>query len=397
MCFMMLGGIVSLIFVYMFSQFYCVFLVVLMLVLYQELGVGLDDLVISFGLWFVVFVVMQLLIGWVLDRFGLCYIVLLLLVIGGVGGVVIFVMVQVFWYIYVVMVLLGIGCVLVMIGSFFIFVCILFFGMMSVVGGIVVGFGLLGNIFGVLFLVWVVGQFGWCMMLIGLLLVMLVVVLLIFVVVKNFVLFEGNYFKFLLVELWKVCELWFILLLLVIIYVGLVCIWGLWVGLYLLQVFGVSDQLIGWVILGMGFVMVSVNLLVGCVVWFFGLDWCILIVNNMLFCVVFVMLWLVLGLSFGLLVVLLVMICILDSFYLLMMLYGCVFLLLYLVGWGIMLLNMILIVGVGVMQFILCLVYQMVLVCYVLVGVYSYIFLLFLVLLLIGLVFYLFSFEDCYV
>ncbi|MTH65248.1 MFS transporter [Paracoccus shanxieyensis] len=394
---MMSGGIASLILAYMLSQFYRAFLAVLTPVLHQELGAGPDDLAISSGLWFVAFAAMQLPIGWALDRFGPRHTVSLLLAIGGAGGAAIFAMAQAPWHIHVAMALLGIGCAPVMIGSFFIFARTLPPGMMSAAGGTVVGLGSLGNILGASPLVWVVGQLGWRMTLTGLSLVTLAVALLILAVVKNPALPEGNHPKPSLAELWKVRELRFILPLLAITYAGSACIRGLWAGPYLSQVFGASDQLIGWVTLGMGLAMVSANLLAGRAVRFFGSDRRTSIANNTLLCAVLATLWLAPGLSLGLSAVLLVMICISDSSYSLMMSHGRAFLPPHLVGRGITLLNMTSIAGVGVMQFISRPVYQMASARHAPAGAYSYIFLLFLVPLLIGLVLYLFSPEDRHV
>ena len=64
------AGIIALTLGYTLSQFYRAFLAVLSSTLLEELGATPGDLALSSGMWFLSFALMQLPVGWALDRIG---------------------------------------------------------------------------------------------------------------------------------------------------------------------------------------------------------------------------------------------------------------------------------------------------------------------------------------
>ena len=63
-------GLIALTLGYTLSQFYRAFLAVLSPTLEAELGASPGDLALSSGMWFIAFALMQLPVGWALDRIG---------------------------------------------------------------------------------------------------------------------------------------------------------------------------------------------------------------------------------------------------------------------------------------------------------------------------------------
>ena len=64
------AGLILLCLAYVLSQFFRAFLAVLSGPLAQDIGTTPDDLANASGLWFITFAVMQLPVGWALDRIG---------------------------------------------------------------------------------------------------------------------------------------------------------------------------------------------------------------------------------------------------------------------------------------------------------------------------------------
>ena len=103
-------GIAVLCIAYILSQFFRSFLAVLSSVLANDIGAQPDDLAYALGLLFFVFAVMQIPVGWGLDRFGPRIVSSVLLLIGGGGGAFLFASAQNPSQINLSMALLGIGC-----------------------------------------------------------------------------------------------------------------------------------------------------------------------------------------------------------------------------------------------------------------------------------------------
>ena len=72
----MRAGIAFLIVAYVLSQFYRAVLAVLAPALAADIGATTEDLARASGLWFAAFALMQLPVGWALDRLGPLYLLM---------------------------------------------------------------------------------------------------------------------------------------------------------------------------------------------------------------------------------------------------------------------------------------------------------------------------------
>ena len=115
-------GIVVLCLAYLLSQFFRSFLAVLSSVLATDIGAQPDDLAYALGLLFLVFAIMQIPVGWGLDRVGPRLVSSILLLVGGGGGAFLFSYAQNPTHINLSMALFGIGCSPVLMASYYIFV-----------------------------------------------------------------------------------------------------------------------------------------------------------------------------------------------------------------------------------------------------------------------------------
>lgn len=390
----MTGGLFSLVLGYTLSQFYRAFLAVMTPTLHDQIGAGPADLALSSGLWYISFAMVQLPVGWGLDRFGPKATTALLLAIGGAGGATVFALASAPWHLHVAMTLLGIGCAPVMMGSYYIFARTLPTAAFSAAAGAVVGIGSMGNILGAAPLVWAIEQFGWRQTLWFLAVLTLIVATTIQTAVTDPERLSSDQPKASLRGLLQIRSLRMIFPLLAITYAASACIRGLWAGPYLAEVFGASDRMIGWVTLGMGLAMVTANLMIGRVVRLLRSDRSATMAVNMMLVCVLTALWLMPGLSLGLSAALLIAICLSDSSYSLIMAHCRAFLPQHLVGRGITFLNMVAITGVGLMQFMSRPVYLGASASHSPEKAYGYLFLFFLIPQAIGLFFYLFSPKD---
>src|SRR5690606_5082353 len=114
-------GIAALVAGYVLSQFYRAFLAVLTPALGADLGATPADLGRASGLWFLCFALMQLPVGWALDRIGPRWTTAVLLALGGGGGATLFALATSPLHIQVAMGLIGIGCAPVLMAGYFIF------------------------------------------------------------------------------------------------------------------------------------------------------------------------------------------------------------------------------------------------------------------------------------
>ena len=117
----MYAGIAILCIAYILSQFFRSFLAVLSSVLANDIGAQPDDLAYALGLLFLFFAVMQIPVGWGLDRFGPRIVSSVLLIIGGGGGALLFASAQNHTHINLSMALLGVGCSPILMASYYIF------------------------------------------------------------------------------------------------------------------------------------------------------------------------------------------------------------------------------------------------------------------------------------
>lgn len=345
------AGIISLALGYTLSQFYRAFLAVLTPVLRDQLGATPGDLALSSGLWFIGFALMQMPVGWALDRIGPRRTVAVALAVGGAGDAVIFALATAPWHLHVAMALLGMGCSPALMGPYYIFAREYPPAAFSALAGMIVGFGSLGNILGAAPLVWVIETTGWRAALWGLAGVTLAVAALVAAKVRDPAPLEGSHPDGSILQILRLRALWFILPLFFVNYAASAAIRGLWAAPYLEQVYGADARTIGQATLAMGLAMVLGNFLVGPAVRLVGdLRRTVLIFTAMTLTVMLTLcLWPAAGL--GLSILLLALVGLSGAAYPLIMAHGRSFLPTHLVGRGVTFLNMVSIGGVGILQF----------------------------------------------
>ena len=157
----MYGGIAILCLAYILSQFFRSFLAVLSSVLANDIGAQPDDLAYALGMLFFVFAVMQIPVGWGLDRFGPRIVSSVLLLIGGGGGAFLFASAQNPNHINVAMALLGVGCSPILMASYYIFARNYSPKIFATLAATFLGIGSLGTLIGASPLTYFVGILGW--------------------------------------------------------------------------------------------------------------------------------------------------------------------------------------------------------------------------------------------
>ncbi|WP_428544200.1 MFS transporter [Profundibacter sp.] len=257
-------GIFTLVLAYMLSQFYRAFLAVLTPALKADIGALPDDLSLASGMWFLAFAVMQLPVGWALDKIGPKRTASILLAFGGAGGALVFGLAQSPLHIIIAMVLLGIGCAPVLMASFYIFARSFLPVVFASLAGAIIGFGSLGNIASSLPMTWASETFGWRETLFALAAITLAVALAILLFVKDPETpaheqdAQGSVFSLL-----KMPALWLIFPMMTVNYAAAAGIRGLWIGPYLSDVFTADAAMIGKATLAMGLAMALGNFVYG--------------------------------------------------------------------------------------------------------------------------------------
>ncbi|HRO15048.1 MAG TPA: MFS transporter, partial [Paracoccus sp. (in: a-proteobacteria)] len=249
------AGTIALTLGYVLSQFYRAFLAVLASTLQAELGATPGDLALSSGMWFLTFALMQLPVGWALDRIGPRRVVSVLLAAGGAGGAAVFALASAPWHLHLAMGLIGIGCAPALMAAYYIFAHEYPRAAFGTLAAAVVGFGSAGNILGAAPLVSLIHALGWRETLWLLAAVTLAVAAVQFVTVRD-PRHHGGPPRGRLSEILSLRALWFILPLFAASYAAPAAIRGLWAAPYLRDVFGADDRLIGQATLVMGLAMV---------------------------------------------------------------------------------------------------------------------------------------------
>lgn len=254
-------GIAALILAYVLSQFYRAFLAVLAPILAVDLQANAEALAQASGWWFLTFALMQIPVGWALDKIGPRRTTAVLLSIGA-GGAALFASATTPFHITLAMVLIGVGCSSVLMASYFIFARTYSPAVFGTLAGMVVGIGSLGNIGASLPLSWAVEAWGWRGTVWGLAVVTLIVAGVIFALVRDPARVEGGA-KGSVLDLLKMPALWPILLMMAACYAPPAGIRGLWAGPWYADVFGADAARIGMVTLVMGLAMVAGNFAYG--------------------------------------------------------------------------------------------------------------------------------------
>jgi predicted MFS family arabinose efflux permease len=254
-------GIAALILSYVLSQFYRAFLAVLAPILAVDLNANAEALAQASGWWFLTFALMQIPVGWALDKIGPRLTTSVLLLVAAAGAAV-FASATSALAITLAMVLIGIGCSSVLMSSYYIFARTYAPAVFGTLAGMVVGIGSLGNIGASLPLSWAVDAFGWRGTVWALAAITFAAAVAIFALVRDPAKVEGTA-KGSLLDLLKMPALWPILLMMAACYAPPAGIRGLWAGPWYADVFAADAARIGQVTLIMGLAMVAGNFAYG--------------------------------------------------------------------------------------------------------------------------------------
>ena len=379
---------------YVLSQFYRACLAVLTPVLKTELGATAEDLAISLGLWYLAFALMQLPVGEALDRIGPRRTVGWLLAIGGGGGAAAFALATGPWGIHLAMVLIGIGCSPVLMGSYFIFARSFPPALFATLAAGVIGVGSLGNLAGATPLAAAIEAFGWRGTLWGLAGTTLVTALAVLVFTRDpeRIVHKGQ--KGSVLDILRLPGFWMILPLIFANYTAAAGIRGLWAGPWLTALHGADAVLIGNVTLAMGVAMVLGNFAYGPADKLLGSHKRVAIVGNTLLAASLVGLALAPDAGLWQATLLLAAVGFFGASFPVLMAHGRTFLPPHLVGRGVTLLNLFSIAGAGMFLFLSRPVFTAASAAGDPVAAYRTLFLFFLIPLVVGLGVYLFSREG---
>jgi MFS family permease len=343
-------GIAALALAYVLSQFYRAFLAVLAPTLAADLQTNAQELAQASGWWFLTFALMQVPVGWALDKIGPRRTTAFLLAIGA-GGAAVFASATVPLHITFAMVLIGIGCSSVLMASYFIFARIYSPAVFGTLAGMVVGLGSLGNIGASLPLSWAVEVWGWRGTLWGLAALTLAIAVLVLALVRDPAKVEGTATGSLL-DLLKMPALWPILLMMAACYAPPAGLRGLWVGPWYADVFGADSARIGQVTLVMGLAMVAGNFAYGPLDRVLGSRKWLVFGGNLLMLTCLVGLYTQVSKDHWTTVALLAGVGFFGASYPMVMAHGRAFLPPHLTGRGVSLINLFGIGGAGIMQII---------------------------------------------
>ena len=273
-------GLAALVLGYVLSQFYRAFLAVLAPVLAKDIGANPGDLANASGLWFLVFALMQIPIGFALDKIGPRRTASGLLAVGGAGGALLFATAQTSGTISLAMALIGAGCAPILMSSFYIFARTYSAAVFGTLAGVLIGVGSLGNLGAALPLTLAVEALGWRMTVTLLAVITLLSAAGIALFVKDPPRVEAQAGDGGFLDILRQPSIWLIFLMLLVNYAPAGAIRGLWVGPYFAQVHGAEAALVGTMTLVMGLAMVLGNFAYGPVDrWFGTRKWGVLIGN----------------------------------------------------------------------------------------------------------------------
>ncbi|MGX0976921.1 putative MFS family arabinose efflux permease [Roseovarius sp. MBR-51] len=346
----MRAGLVLLSLAYVLSQFFRAFLAVLSGPLAQDVRATPDDLATASGLMFVTFAVMQLPVGWALDRIGPRRTAAVLLLLGGGGGAALFAMATSPLHINLAMVLLGVGCSPVLMASYYIFARQFSPARFATLAAVMLGVGSFGNLVASYPMAWAAETIGWRAALWGLAAVSVAAALGILAVVRDPEAVIGDT-RGSLLDLLRMPAVWAILPLMFVAYAPAAALRGLWAGPYLRDVFGLDTGQVGQATLVMGVAMIAGTFAYGPLDRIFNSrKWVIFTGNVICALAIFaLMLWPDRGLMLS--ITLLAVIGLAGSTFPVLIAHGRAFFPAHLAGRGVTLLNLFGIGGAGVAQF----------------------------------------------
>ncbi|MFN3937082.1 MAG: MFS transporter [Gemmobacter sp.] len=343
-------GIASLVLGYLLSQFYRAFLAVLAPSLEADIGATAADLADASGLWFLVFALMQLPVGWALDRVGPRRTCAALLGLCGGGGAALFAAAEGPGAILLAMALIGAGCSPVLMSSYYIFARVYRPAIFGTLAGLTIGIGSLGNLGAALPLAAAVEAFGWRPTVAGLAVVTALIALGIAALVRDPVRIEARPGDGSMLDILRSPAIWPILIMLLVNYAPSGGIRGLWAGPYFTEVFGADAAQVGTVTLLMAVAMILGNLAYGPLDRLFGTRKWAVLAGNLAGVACLAALWLEPQPGFWTAAALIAAIGFFGVSFPLLMAHGRAFFPPHLTGRGVTLLNLFGIGGVGVFQ-----------------------------------------------
>ncbi|WP_137702713.1 MFS transporter [Marimonas lutisalis] len=252
----MRADLILLTFAYVLSQFYRMFLAVLTEVLERDIGASAEALATASGFWFLSFALMQIPVGWALDRVGPRLTASVLLLIGGGGGAAVFALAQSPAHVSAAMLLIGIGCSPVLMASYYIFARVYSPHVFATLAAMLLGVGSLGNLASALPTTLAIEAIGWRAMMWGMAGVSAITALGLYAMVQDPEKLGGNE-KGSVLDLLKMPALWLILPLAFFHYAPSAGLRGLWIGPYFTDVFAADPEMVGNVTLIMGVAMIA--------------------------------------------------------------------------------------------------------------------------------------------
>lgn len=343
-------GLILLCLAYVLSQFFRAFLAVLAKVLEQDIGAGPEELSFASGMWFVSFALMQLPLGWLLDRTGPRRTASALLLVGGAGGAALFALATTPAHLSIAMFLIGIGCSPCLMASYYIFAREYPPARFATLGALMLGIGSVGNLVASYPLALATETIGWRASLWGLAAASALVALGILLTVRDPAPSEGET-RGSVLDILRMPVMWTILPIMFAMYAPSGAVRGLWIGPYLSDVYGLGTSQIGAATLIMGAAMILGTFAFGPLDRVFGTRKWVIFAGN--FGTMAFMLLLAFFVDGG--PVLAIALCAAAGFlggtYAVIIAHGRAFIPAHLAGRGVTLLNLFGIGGIGVMQF----------------------------------------------
>lgn len=276
----MRAGLILLCLAYVLSQFFRAFLAVLAKVLETDIGTGPEALAQASGLWFLSFAAMQLPVGWALDKIGPRRTASVLLLIGGAGGAVIFAMATSALHINIAMLLIGIGCSPVLMASYYIFARQFPAAQFATLAALMLGVGSVGNLVASYPMAFAAEHLGWRASLYALAALSGLVALGIAAFVRDPEPAQTDV-KGSVLDLLKMPALWVIFPIMLVNYMPVAGIRGLWIGPYLSDVYGATTAQVGTASLIMGIAMIVGTLCYGPLDRIFGTQKWVIFTGNL--------------------------------------------------------------------------------------------------------------------
>ena len=381
-------GIAVLCIAYILSQFFRSFLAVLSSVLANDIGAQPDDLAYALGLLFFVFAVMQIPVGWGLDRFGPRIVSSVLLLIGGGGGAFIFASAQNPNHINVAMALLGVGCSPILMASYYIFARNYSPKIFATLAATFLGIGSLGTLIGASPLTYFVGILGWrdAVELIGIFTIFISLFLL-FTVKNPDIKYESSVSSGGFWSILKSKDILLIAPIAIICYAPVAGLRGIWLGPYFEKKFEASIDEIGTIGLIMSLGMIFGTFFYGPLDRIFKTRKWIVLIGNFICLLCVAALSFLPELSYNFAIVSFALVGFFGVSFPVVVAHGRSFVPIELSGRGVTLMNLFAIGGVGVFQALSGLVFEW-------TGDFGAVFSMYFILILIGLAVYLWSKDN---